>query len=111
MLPTCIGISGVSRYKKDASNEDSFLPSPMCFPPADFSHGALAALLALRLIVHVLPPHMQWQTARIGQIAGSGPLPERGDRRPPIGLPDLRPTPHGSRAAPRYSRRYRRAAA
>src|SRR5207302_2185849 len=76
MLPTCIGISGVSRYKKDASNEDSFLPSPMCFPPADFSHGALAALLALRLIVHVLPPHMQWQTARIGQIAGSGPLPE-----------------------------------
>jgi hypothetical protein len=29
MLPTCIGISGVSRYRNDASSEDSFLPSPM----------------------------------------------------------------------------------
>jgi hypothetical protein len=29
MLPTCIGISGVSRYRNDASIEDSFLPSAM----------------------------------------------------------------------------------
>src|SRR6202171_1521235 len=27
MLPTCIGISGVSRYRNDASIEDSFLAS------------------------------------------------------------------------------------
>src|SRR5580698_10869027 len=27
MLPTCIGISGVSRYRNDASMEDSFLAS------------------------------------------------------------------------------------
>src|ERR1700759_331621 len=31
MLPTCMGISGVSRYRNDASNEDSFLASPI-FP-------------------------------------------------------------------------------
>src|SRR5580692_385882 len=30
MLPTCIGISGVSRYRNDASIEDSFLASLMC---------------------------------------------------------------------------------
>jgi hypothetical protein len=29
MLPTCIGISGVSRYRNDASSDDSFLASPM----------------------------------------------------------------------------------
>jgi hypothetical protein len=29
MLPTCIGISGVSRYRNDASIEDSFLASLM----------------------------------------------------------------------------------
>src|SRR5947207_1520356 len=29
MLPTCIGISGVSRYRKDASNDDSFLGAPL----------------------------------------------------------------------------------
>src|SRR5262249_50813850 len=29
MLPTCIGISGVSRYRNDASSEDSFLASAM----------------------------------------------------------------------------------
>jgi hypothetical protein len=27
MLPTCIGISGVSRYRNDASMADSFLAS------------------------------------------------------------------------------------
>src|ERR1700739_4949528 len=50
MLPTCIGISGVSRYRNDASIEDSFLASPMfssrdrAFGPKYF--GALPALLA-----------------------------------------------------------------
>src|ERR1700691_299662 len=29
MLPTCIGISGVSRYRNDASIEDSFFASPI----------------------------------------------------------------------------------
>src|SRR4029077_6193569 len=29
ILPTCIGISGVSRYRNDASSDDSFLASPM----------------------------------------------------------------------------------
>src|ERR1700722_11430345 len=29
MLPTCIGISGVSRYRNDASMADSFLASPI----------------------------------------------------------------------------------
>src|SRR5580765_222742 len=29
MLPTCIGISGVSRYRNDASSDESFLASPM----------------------------------------------------------------------------------
>src|ERR1051326_5064049 len=29
MLPTCIGISGVSRYRNDASIDDSFLASAM----------------------------------------------------------------------------------
>jgi hypothetical protein len=29
MLPTCIGISGVSRYRNDASIDDSFLASLM----------------------------------------------------------------------------------
>src|ERR1700688_4898920 len=33
MLPTCIGISGVSRYRNDASIEDSFLASLIFFPP------------------------------------------------------------------------------
>src|SRR4051812_7332597 len=33
MLPTCIGISGVSRYRNDASSEDSFLASAMGFLP------------------------------------------------------------------------------
>src|ERR1700694_893362 len=33
MLPTCIGISGVSRYRNDASIEDSFLASLMRSSP------------------------------------------------------------------------------
>ena len=33
MLPTCIGISGVSRYRNDASIEDSFLASRHIFLP------------------------------------------------------------------------------
>src|ERR1700719_1666167 len=46
MLPTCIGISGVSRYRNDASIEDSFLASLMV--SSRKSRGALAALLAFR---------------------------------------------------------------
>src|ERR1700757_4936352 len=47
MLPTCIGISGVSKYRNDASIEDSFLASPMV-PSRYGSRGALVALLACR---------------------------------------------------------------
>src|ERR1700727_1720619 len=70
MLPTCIGISGVSRYRNDASIEDSFLASLIYFPPAIELRGALEALLASQLvrIVHFPKAHMQWQTARTGQI-------------------------------------------
>src|ERR1700755_56272 len=39
MLPTCIGISGVSRYKNDASIEDSFLASPI-FPSRTWTDAA-----------------------------------------------------------------------
>src|SRR5216683_7292745 len=46
MLPTCIGISGVSRYRNDASIEDSFLAS-LIFP-SRHNHAALLALLAFR---------------------------------------------------------------
>src|ERR1700690_67992 len=47
MLPTCIGISGVSRYRKDASIEDSFLASPLYASQRD--HAALfVARLAFR---------------------------------------------------------------
>src|ERR1700676_3739382 len=47
MLPTCIGISGVSRYRNDASIEDSFLASLIV--PSRHNHaGALVALLAFR---------------------------------------------------------------
>src|ERR1700694_4483404 len=35
MLPTCIGISGVSRYRNDASIEDSFLASLIFSSRAD----------------------------------------------------------------------------
>src|ERR1700761_7168650 len=45
MLPTCIGISGVSRYRNDASIEDSFLASPM-FSSRDRGVAPLPALLA-----------------------------------------------------------------
>src|SRR6266478_6156609 len=47
MLPTCIGISGVSRYRNDASIEDSFLAS-LIFPSRHTLRGALVALLAFR---------------------------------------------------------------
>ncbi len=49
MLPTCIGISGVSRYRNDASIEDSFLASPI-FPPAR-SRRRLAGALRWSLLV------------------------------------------------------------
>src|SRR6201994_3929057 len=75
MLPTCIGISGVSRYRNDASIEDSFLASLIFFPSRYGSRGALVALLALDgpgaqdlRIVHFPEVHMQWQTAPTGQI-------------------------------------------
>jgi hypothetical protein len=81
MLPTCIGISGVSRYRNEASIEDSFLESVHVFLPQRL-RGALVALLAFRRsrrrllalrtlvrIVHFPGGHMQWQTAPNGQIA------------------------------------------
>ena len=83
MLPTCIGISGVSRYRNDASIEDSFLASAMSSSRYR-KRGALVALLGVQSfpkikgapkirtlvrIVHFPGAHMQWQTARIGQIA------------------------------------------
>src|ERR1700719_3491561 len=37
MLPTCIGISGVSRYRNDASIEDSFLASLICSSRKQFT--------------------------------------------------------------------------
>src|ERR1700689_4218980 len=37
MLPTCIGISGVSKYRNDASIDDSFLASFMCSRPEPFT--------------------------------------------------------------------------
>src|SRR3984957_17230358 len=43
MLPTCIGISGVSRYRNDASIEDSFLASLMCFLPRKFTRRLAGA--------------------------------------------------------------------
>src|SRR6202158_546220 len=46
MLPTCIGISGVSRYRNDASIDDSFLAS--LISSSRKSRGALLALLAFR---------------------------------------------------------------
>jgi hypothetical protein len=48
MLPTCIGISGVSRYRNDASIEDSFLASAI-FSSRSRKRGALVALLASRV--------------------------------------------------------------
>src|SRR2546430_10318220 len=58
MLPTCIGISGVSRYRNDASIEDSFLASAI-FSSRSRKRGALAALLASRmslLLEHIRKP-------------------------------------------------------
>ncbi|MGY4319994.1 hypothetical protein ACVWW1_009321 [Bradyrhizobium sp. JR3.5] len=49
MLPTCIGISGVSRYRNDASSEDSFLASLMVSSREPTHAGALAALLVVWL--------------------------------------------------------------
>ncbi len=47
MLPTCIGISGVSRYRNDASIDDSFLASAMFFSSRYNKRGALVALLGV----------------------------------------------------------------
>src|ERR1700721_1430597 len=68
MLPTCIGISGVSRYRNDASIEDSFLASLM-FSSRLRSRGALVALLAFRgpryrtwvRLWHVLTVNRHWK--------------------------------------------------
>src|SRR3984957_7752189 len=58
MLPTCIGISGVSRYRNEASIEDSFLAS-LIFPSQIFltgrSRGALPALLAFKRSLYGIP--------------------------------------------------------
>src|ERR1700722_11672876 len=79
MLPTCIGISGVSRYRNDASMADSFLAS-LIGPSRKQLRGTLigAFILAFRRslltlgfwfrIVPARAAHMQWQRARTGQI-------------------------------------------
>src|ERR1700716_489269 len=77
MLPTCIGISDVSRYRNDASIEDSFLASLILSLPAQITRrlgGASGGptLLGFRTLVRIVQSpeaHMQWQTAPIGQIA------------------------------------------
>src|ERR1700676_1761071 len=111
MLPTCIGISGVSRYRNDASIEDSFFASPMLFPPRTKLLGALVALLAFRSIVHFPEVHMQWQTGPTAKIARIGPRPGPNDPRRPTRRPRSRPARHDWRGAPRYFRPYRRGAA
>src|SRR5471032_775362 len=55
MLPTCIGISGVSRYRNDASIEDSFLASLIfssqeLFLPKHKSDGVLAAPFSVQTV-------------------------------------------------------------
>src|SRR4051795_10316537 len=47
MLPTCIGISGVSRYRNDASIDDSFLASAM-YSSRYRERGALVTLLGVQ---------------------------------------------------------------
>src|SRR5580698_1474533 len=80
MLPTCIGISGVSRYRNDASMADSFLAS-LIDPSREQLHCTLngafwfwrsdCPFLTLGTLIRIVPApaaHMQWQRARIGQI-------------------------------------------
>src|SRR4051812_41249928 len=52
MLPTCIGISGVSRYRNDASSEDSFLASAMASSRAIRHAAPGPALLAFTAPSH-----------------------------------------------------------
>src|SRR3954447_233701 len=66
MLPTCIGISGVSRYRNDASIEDSFLASAI-FSSRSRKRGALAALLASRM--SLLLEHIPKTAAHPASIA------------------------------------------
>src|SRR5580698_7823273 len=79
MLPTCIGISGVSRYRNDASMADSFLAS-LIGPSREQLHCTLNGAFWFGVqtvpsvwgrsvkIVPALAAHMQWQRARTGQI-------------------------------------------
>src|SRR5829696_9769456 len=78
MLPTCIGISGVSRYRNDASIEDSFLASAI-FSSRSRKRGALAALLASRmflLLEHI--PKTAAHPASIARRAHSKSCPTSG---------------------------------
>src|ERR1700727_3085666 len=79
MLPTCIGISGVSRYRNDASTDDSFLASLIGSSREQLRLPPLAVLFILvpgqslnpgrpLRIVPALAAHMQWQRAPNGQI-------------------------------------------
>src|ERR1700723_1508909 len=79
MLPTCIGIYGVSRYRNDASMADSFLAS-LIGPSREQLRCTLAVFYNSCVqtvpltsgrwvkIVPALAAHMQWQRARTGQI-------------------------------------------
>src|SRR5206468_12849142 len=77
MLPTCIGISGVSRYRNDASIEDSFLASAI-FSSRSRKRGALVALLASRmslLLEHIRKPLTILHQLQVGSF-GIMPLPQ-----------------------------------
>jgi hypothetical protein len=78
MLPTCIGISGVSRYRNDASIEESFLASAI-FSSRSRKRGALAALRASQmslLLDHIRKPLTIVQQLQVGifrdRALGSG---------------------------------------
>src|SRR5689334_6953241 len=67
MLPTCIGISGVSRYRNDASIEDSFLASAILSSHSR-KRGALGALLASSM--SLLLDHIRKPLAILQQLQG-----------------------------------------
>src|SRR5450759_843816 len=103
MLPTCIGISGVSRYRNDASIEDSFLAS-LIFPSRERITRRLGGASGVQTgsiseslirIVHSPEPHMQWQTGPIDQIAGIRPRPGPNGPQPPTTQPRSHPARHG----------------
>src|SRR3569832_683921 len=74
MLPTCIGISGVSRYRNDASIADSFLASLIGSSREQWRYtlsgvfGFSRSMVELVMIVPNPAAHMQWQRDLIARI-------------------------------------------